>query len=69
MFWFSIWIHTRWQKEDDHVFETNGAKLLIDPMSGVYFHGATIDYVNDPLNISMFTINNPNVKINLWMWK
>ena len=25
------------QKEDDDVFETNGAKLLIDPMSGVYF--------------------------------
>ena len=50
------------QKEDDYVFETNGAKLLIDPMSGVYFHGATIDYVNDPLQGSMFTINNPNAK-------
>ena len=50
------------QKKDDHVFETNGAKLLIDPMSGVYFHGATIDYVNDPLQGSMFTINNPNAK-------
>ena len=50
------------QKEDDHVFETNCAKLLIDPMSGVYFHGATIDYVNDPLKGSMFTINNPNSK-------
>ena len=50
------------QKEDDHVFETNGTKLLIDPMSGVYFHGATIDYVNDPLQGSMFTINNPNAK-------
>ena len=50
------------QKEDDYVFETNGAKLLIDPMSGVYFNGATIDYVNDPLQGSMFTINNPNAK-------
>ncbi len=50
------------QKEDDHVFETNGTKLLIDPMSGVYFHGATIDYVNDPLQGSMFTISNPNAK-------
>ena len=50
------------QKEDDHVFETNGAKLLIDPMSGVYFEGATIDYVNDPLNGSAFTIKNPNAK-------
>ena len=50
------------QKEDDHVFETNGTKLLIDPMSGVYFHGAVIDYVNDPLQGSMFTISNPNAK-------
>ena len=50
------------QKEDDWVFETNGAKLLIDPMSGVYFKDATIDYVNDPLQCSMFTINNPNAK-------
>ena len=50
------------QKEDDHVFETNGTKLLIDPMSGVYFHGAVIDYVNDPLQGSMFTIKNPNAK-------
>ena len=50
------------QKEDDWVFETNGAKLLIDPLSGVYFNDATIDYVNDPLKGSMFTINNPNAK-------
>tara|TARA_B100001079_G_C16234753_1_gene436296 strand:- start:130 stop:453 length:324 start_codon:yes stop_codon:yes gene_type:complete len=50
------------QKEDDHVFETNGTKLLIDPMSGAYFHGAIIDYVNDPLQGSMFTISNPNAK-------
>jgi|TARA_B100001094_G_scaffold211928_1_gene205870 iron-sulfur cluster insertion protein len=49
-------------KEDDWVFETNGAKLLIDPMSGVYFKDATIDYVNDPLKGSMFIINNPNAK-------
>ena len=50
------------QKEDDYVFETNGAKLLIDPMSGVYFNGATIDYKDYPLNGSMFIINNPNAK-------
>lgn len=49
-------------KEDDHVFVTDGIKLLIDPMSGVYFHGATIDYQNDPLNGSMFVISNPNAK-------
>ena len=31
------------QKEDDYVFETNGAKLLMSN-GGVYFNGATIDY-------------------------
>jgi iron-sulfur cluster insertion protein len=35
---------------------------LIDPLSGVYFKDATIDYVNDRLQGSMFTINNPNAK-------
>ena len=50
------------QKDDDWVFETNGIKLLIDHMSGVYFEGATVDYVNDPLNGSAFTIKNPNAK-------
>ena len=50
------------QKDDDWVFETNGVKLLIDPMSGVYFKDATIDYQNDPLKGSAFVINNPNAK-------
>ena len=40
------------QKDEDWVFETNG----------VYFEGATIDYVDDPLNGSAFTIKNPNAK-------
>ena len=48
--------------DDDWVFDTNGVKLLIDPMSGAYFKDATIDYKNDPLNGSMFIINNPNAK-------
>ena len=48
--------------KEDWIFETNGIKLLIDPMSGVYFKDATIDYVNDPLKGSMFIINNPNAK-------
>ena len=37
------------QKDEDWVFETNGIKLLIDPMSGAYFEGATIDYKDDKL--------------------
>ena len=50
------------QKKDDWVFETNGAKLLIDPMSGVYFKDATIDFVIDNLKGSAFVISNPNAK-------
>ena len=56
------------QKEDDYVFETNGAKLLIDPMSGVYFNGATIDYKDDPLNGSMFIINNPKILCTVYFY-
>ena len=44
------------------MFETNGSKLLIDPLSGAYFDGATIDYKDDPLNGSSFIISNPNAK-------
>ena len=48
------------QKEDDYVFETNGAKLLIDPMSGVYFNGATIDYKDVKL-LKRFTNDNGKI--------
>ena len=50
------------RKDGDWVFTTNGVKLLIDPMSAVYFEGATIDYTDDPLNGSAFHISNPNAK-------
>ena len=50
------------ENDGDTVVTKKGVKLLIDPMSGVYFHGAVIDYVNDPLQGSMFTISNPNAK-------
>ena len=33
-------------------------------MSGVYFEGATIDYINGPLNGSAFTIKSFNTKSN-----
>ena len=49
------------QKEDDWVFETNGAKLLIDPMSVQYLRGAEIDY-QEGLEGAQFVIKNPNAK-------
>ena len=46
-------------EEGDTVIETDGVKLLIDPMSYQYLVGATIDFKKD-LQGEQFTINNPN---------
>lgn len=45
--------------QDDMVVETDGVKLLVDPMSFQYLMGAEIDYLED-LQGARFTINNPN---------
>ncbi len=44
---------------DDVVVETDGAKLLIDPLSIQYLMGAAIDYREDLLG-AQFVIRNPN---------
>lgn len=45
--------------EGDTEVETDGVKLLVDPMSLQYLMGAEIDYVED-LQGSQFVIRNPN---------
>ncbi len=45
--------------EDDTMFGDEGASFIVDPMSGMYLDGATIDYVKS-LQGEQFTINNPN---------
>jgi len=47
--------------EDDWVLEFDGVTLLIDPMSGQYVQGATVDYV-ESLQGSQFNIKNPNAQ-------
>ncbi len=47
------------ENEDDTVVETDGVKLLVDPMSFQYLMGAEIDYLED-LQGARFVINNPN---------
>ena len=47
--------------ESDRVFESNGVKLFIDPISIRYLTGAEVDFV-DNLEGSGFTIKNPNAK-------
>jgi len=44
--------------EDDTVMETNGVKLLIDPMSFQYLVGAEIDF-EENLQGAQFIIKNP----------
>jgi len=45
--------------EGDEVIETDGVKLLIDPMSLQYLMGAEVDYT-EGLQGAQFVIRNPN---------
>lgn len=45
--------------DNDHVFEREGVKVVIDPESATYLNGATIDY-SDDLAGAGFRIKNPN---------
>jgi iron-sulfur cluster insertion protein len=47
--------------EGDMLFEKNGVRFLIDPMSFQYLMGAEIDY-QEGLDGARFVIKNPNAK-------
>ena len=47
--------------DTDQVIESNGVRLLIDPISIRYLQGAEVDFV-DNLAGGGFTIKNPNAK-------
>ncbi|MDK9705021.1 MAG: iron-sulfur cluster assembly protein IscA [Sulfuritalea sp.] len=46
---------------EDHVFESHGVKVLVDPKSLPYLEGTELDYTREGLNEG-FKFNNPNVK-------
>ncbi|MDX1513848.1 MAG: iron-sulfur cluster insertion protein ErpA [Gammaproteobacteria bacterium] len=46
-------------QEDDAVFERDGVRLVVDPLSIQYLTGAEVDYKED-LEGARFVINNPN---------
>jgi iron-sulfur cluster insertion protein len=48
--------------EDDTVIETDGVKLLVDPVSLEYLRDSTIDYIDGGLEGSHFKLTNPNAK-------
>lgn len=47
--------------EADQVYEVNGVKLLVDPISVRYLTGAEVDFVDNNMG-GGFTIKNPNAK-------
>ena len=48
------------QRNDDHVFETSGIRVLVDPASLRYVDGSTVDYTENFMG-SGFEVSNPNV--------
>jgi iron-sulfur cluster assembly protein len=47
--------------EEDHVFEVNSVKIIVDAKSLVYLDGTELDFVKEGLNEG-FQFNNPNKK-------
>jgi iron-sulfur cluster assembly accessory protein len=48
-------------REDDHVVESDGVKVFVDPRSAMYLRGSQLDYVEGLMGAG-FKIHNPNVK-------
>ena len=48
------------QRDDDHVFDAAGVRVLVDPASLRYVEGSTVDYTENFMG-SGFEVSNPNV--------
>jgi iron-sulfur cluster insertion protein len=60
-FQYGLMIEENSQGSGDMVYESNGVKLLVDPISVRYLSGAEVDFV-DTVTGGGFTIKNPNAK-------
>jgi iron-sulfur cluster assembly accessory protein len=58
-FQYGLMIEENGQGAADEVYESNGVKLFIDPISIRYLGGAEVDFV-DTITGGGFTIKNPN---------
>jgi iron-sulfur cluster assembly accessory protein len=58
-FQYGLMIEENGQSAGDQVFESNGIKLYVDPISIRYLNGAEVDFV-DTVTGGGFTIKNPN---------
>ncbi|MDQ4071480.1 MAG: iron-sulfur cluster assembly accessory protein [Actinomycetota bacterium] len=48
------------KRDDDHVFDFEGIRLIVDPASMRYVDGSVVDYTESLMG-SGFEVNNPNV--------
>ena len=48
------------KRDDDHVFDAAGVRVLVDPASLQYVEGSTVDYTENFMG-SGFEVSNPNV--------
>ena len=48
------------KREDDHVFDASGIRVLVDPASMEYVDGSTVDFT-ESFQGSGFEVSNPNV--------
>jgi iron-sulfur cluster assembly protein len=57
---YSIRVDTR-QRPNDHLFEFEGVRIVIDPKSMIYLKGLRLDY-KESLIYSGFSFENPNAQ-------
>jgi iron-sulfur cluster assembly protein len=48
------------KRQDDHVFDSSGIRVLVDPASLRYVDGSTVDFTESFMG-SGFEVSNPNV--------
>jgi iron-sulfur cluster assembly accessory protein len=48
------------KREEDHVFDSSGIRVLVDPASLRYVDGSTVDYTESFMGAG-FEVSNPNV--------
>ena len=48
------------KRDDDHVFDFEGIRLIVDPASMRYVDGSVVDYTESLMGAG-FEVNNPNV--------
>ncbi len=49
---------------EDRTFDTNGIRVVVDPISFDYLQGAQIDFVHDPDRGAGFLVDSPSARAN-----